>query len=357
MINVTKTYLPDIGRYKSYVDEIFKSGFLTNNWQFVQKLEKNLEEYLNIRNLILVSNGTLALQVAYKALELRDEVITPPFTFAATVSSQMWEGLNPVFADINEETFCIDYKKIENLITYKSKAIIPVHVFGNACDIDDIQKIASENNLKVIYDGAHTFGVKYKNKSILSYGDISIISFHSTKLFHTIEGGGLVIKDDQLYDKVKLMINFGISGPEKINGLGINAKMNEFQAAMGLCVLNDMDKILEGRKKVHNFYINNLSKELQLQKYNKDCTRNYAYFPVVFKTEKDLLRVIGELNKKDIFPRRYFYPSLDTLDYLIDSKYMPISNNISSRILCLPIYDSLEEHELEQIVKTINSNL
>jgi len=153
------------------------------------------------------------------------------------------------------------------------------------------------------------------------------------------------------------MINFGISGPEKINGLGINAKMNEFQAAMGLCVLNDMDKILEGRKKVHNFYINNLSKELQLQKYNKDCTRNYAYFPVVFKTEKDLLRVIGKLNKKDIFPRRYFYPSLDTLDYLIDSKYMPISNNISSRILCLPIYDSLEEHELEQIVKTINSNL
>ena len=299
----------------------------------------------------------MALQVAYKALELRDEVITTPFTFAATVSSQVWEGLTPVFADINPETFCIDYKKIENLITDKSKAIIPVHVFGNACDIDEIQKIACKNNLKVIYDGAHTFGVKYKKKSILSYGDISIISFHSTKLFHTIEGGGLVIKDDQLYDKVKLMINFGISGPEKINGLGINEKMNEFQAAMGLCVLNDMDKILEERKKVHSFYINNLSKELQLQKYNKDCTRNYAYFPVVFKTEKDLLRVIGELNKKDIFPRRYFYPSLDTLDYLIDPKYMPISNNISSRILCLPIYDSLEEHELEQIVEIINSNL
>jgi len=357
MINVTKTYLPDISKYKSYVDEIFESGFLTNNGQFVQKLEKRLEEYLNIRNLILVSNGTLALQVAYKALELRDEVITTPFTFAATVSSQVWEGLTPVFADINPETFCIDYKKIENLITDKSKAIIPVHVFGNACDIDEIQKIASKNNLKVIYDGAHTFGVKYKNKSIFSYGDISILSFHSTKLFHTIEGGGIVINNDELYKKVKLMINFGISGPEKIDDLGINAKMNEFQAAMGLCVLDDIDKILEGRKKVNNFYINNLSKELQLQKHNEDCTNNYAYFPVVFQTEKDLLRVVKELNKKDIFPRRYFYPSLDTLGYLTDSKYMRISNNISSRILCLPIYDSLEEYELEQIVKIINSNL
>ncbi len=357
MINVTKTYLPDIGKYKSYVDEIFKSGFLTNNGQFVQKLEKRLEEYLNTRNLILVSNGTLALQVAYKALELRDEVITTPFTFAATVSSQVWEGLTPVFADINPETFCINYKKIENLITDKSKAIIPVHVFGNACDIDEIQKIASRNNLKVIYDGAHTFGVKYKNKSIFSYGDISILSFHSTKLFHTIEGGGLVIKDDELYKKVKLMINFGISGQEKIDNLGINAKMNEFQAAMGLCVLDDIDKILEGRKKVNNFYINKLSKELRLQNHNEDCTNNYAYFPVVFQTEKDLLRVVEELNKKDIFPRRYFYPSLDTLGYLIDSKYMQISNDISSRILCLPIYDSLEEYELEQIVEIINSNL
>jgi len=357
MINVTKTYLPDISKYKSYVDEIFESGFLTNNGQFVQKLEKRLEEYLNIRNLILVSNGTLALQVAYKALELRDEVITTPFTFAATVSSQVWEGLTPVFADINPETFCIDYKKIENLITDKSKAIIPVHVFGNACDIDEIQKIASKNNLKVIYDGAHTFGVKYKNKSIFSYGDISILSFHSTKLFHTIEGGGIVINNDELYKKVKLMINFGISGPEKIDDLGINAKMNEFQAAMGLCVLDDIDKILEGRKKVNNFYINNLSKELQLQKHNEDCTNNYAYFPVVFQTEKDLLRVVEELNKKDIFPRRYFYPSLDTLGYLTDSKYMQISNDISSRILCLPIYDSLEEYELEQIVEIINSNL
>lgn len=357
MINVTKTYLPNIGEYKSYVDKIFESGFLTNNGQFVQKLEKRLEEYLNIRNLILVSNGTLALQVAYKALELRDEVITTPFTFAATVSSQVWEGLTPVFADIDPETFCIDCKKVEDLITNKSKAIVPVHVFGNACDIDEIQNIASKNNLKVIYDAAHTFGVNYKNKSILSYGDISIISFHSTKLFHTIEGGGIVVKDDELYKRVKLMINFGISGPEKIDDLGINAKMNEFQAAMGLCLLDDIDKIIDGRKIVHNFYMNNLSKDLQLQKYNKDCTRNYGYFPVVFQTEDDLLRVVGALNKKNIFPRRYFYPSLDTLGYLTDSKFMKISNDISKRILCLPIYDSLEEYELEQIVKIVNDNL
>ncbi|AJG99487.1 aminotransferase DegT [Clostridium beijerinckii] len=357
MINVTKAYLPDITSYKNYIDKIFNSGWLTNNGQFVQKLEKRLQEYLNVKNLILVSNGTIALQLAYRALELSEEVITTPFTFAATVSSQVWEGLRPIFADINSETFCIDYKQIENSITKKSKAIVPVHVFGNACDIDEIQKIANKNNLKVIYDAAHAFGVKYKNKSILSYGDISTISFHSTKLFHTIEGGAIVVNDDELYDKLKLMINFGIRGPEKIEGLGINAKMNEFQAAMGLCVLEDIDKILEGRKRVHNFYMDNLSKELQLQKYNEYCTRNYAYFPVVFKTDEVLMNIIKELNENDIFPRRYFYPSLDTLNYLKNSKYMPISNNVSNKILCLPIYDSLEEEKLKQIVAIINRNL
>ena len=357
MINVTKTYLPDVEKYKNYVEKIFKSGWLTNNGQFVQKLEKRLKEYLNVKNLVLVSNGTIALQIAYKALELSKEVITTPFTFAATVSSQVWEGLMPVFADIDEETFSIDYKKIEKLITDKREAIIPVHVFGNACNIDEIQKISHKNNLKVIYDAAHAFGVKYKNKSILSYGDISIISFHSTKLFHTIEGGALVINNDELYNKVKLMINFGISGPEKIDGIGINAKMNEFQAAMGLCVLDDIEEILEGRRRVHNFYIDNLSSKLEFQKYNEDCTRNYAYFPVVFETEKCLLKVIEELNKKNIFPRRYFYPSLDTLSYLNNSRFMTVSNNISTRILCLPIYNSLKNEELTEIVKIINSNL
>lgn len=357
MINVTKTYLPDINKYKNYVDKIFESGWITNNGQFVQMLEKRLKEYLSVNNLVLVSNGTIALQIAYKALELSQEVVTTPFTFVATVSSQVWEGLNPVFADIDEETFCIDSKKIENVITDKSKAIVPVHVFGNACEIDEIEKIALSNNLKVVYDAAHAFGVKYKNKSILSYGDISVISFHSTKIFHTIEGGALVIKDDEVYNKVKLLINFGISGPEKIKGLGINAKMNEFQAAMGLCVLDDIDRIIEGRKKVHNFYINNLPKRLHLQKPNKNCTSNYAYFPVVFETEKDLLRVVGELNKNDIFPRRYFYPSLDNLNYLNNSKYMTISNDISKNILCLPIYNSLKENEQEQIIKIISRNL
>ncbi|WML35819.1 DegT/DnrJ/EryC1/StrS family aminotransferase [Clostridium sp. OS1-26] len=353
MINVTKSHLPDINKYKKYIDKIFESGWLTNNGQFVQELQRRLEEYLGVKNLVLVSNGTLALQIAYKALELKGEVLTTPFSFAATSSSLVWEGLRPKYVDIDRETFNMDYSKISCLIEDETCAIVPVHVFGNACEIDKIENIAKQHKLKVIYDAAHAFGVNYKGKSILSYGDISTISFHSTKLFHTIEGGAIVVNNDELYEKVKVMVSFGIRDGERVEILGTNSKMNEFQAAMGLCVLDNMQDILDGRKRVYDYYANNLPKELQLQKQNIHSTPNYAYFPVVFDSEETLLRAKENLNQNQINPRRYFYPSLNTLPYISKKFVVPVSSSISSRILCLPIYDTLGEKELDNIIRIL----
>jgi len=355
MINVTKTYLPSKKKLKNYIDEIYNTGWLTNNGPLNQKLEAKLKEYLGVKNIILVSNGTLALQVAYKLLNLSGEVITTPFSFVATTSSQVWEGLTPVFADINKDTYCIDSKKIEEKITEKTTAIVPVHVFGNACEVEEIERIAKKHNLKVIYDAAHAFDVKYKDESLLNYGDVSILSFHSTKIFHTIEGGALIFNDDALYEKAKKLINFGITGPDNIECLGINSKMNEFQAAMGLCVLDEFDIIKNGREKVYDHYVKTFEEndDIKLQKINDNIKPSYAYFPVVFESEEILLKVRQALNSKQIMPRRYFYPSLDRLCYLNNKQYMPISNDISERILCLPMYDSLTKKELNKITNII----
>jgi len=362
MINVTKTYLPSKKKLKNYIDEIYSTGWLTNNGPLKQKLEAKLKEYLGVKNIILVSNGTLALQVAYKLLNLSGEVITTPFSFVATTSSQVWEGLTPVFADINKDTFCIDSKKIEEKITDKTTAIVPVHVFGNACEVEEIQRIAKKHNLKVIYDASHAFDVKYKGESLLNYGDISTLSFHSTKLFHTIEGGALIFNDDDLYEKAKNIINFGINGPDNIECLGINSKMNEFQAAMGLCVLDEFEVVKNGRAKVYDHYVEAFEEnaDIKLQKINENIKTNNAYFPVVFESEEILLEVRQALNSEQIMPRRYFYPSLDRLSYLNNKQYMPISNDISERILCLPMYDSLTKKELNKvtniILETLNFN-
>ncbi len=356
MIPVTKTYLPDKSKYKKYVDDIFKSGWITNQGELVKRLKKRLEGYLGVKNILLLTNGTLALQVAYKLLGLKGEVITTPLSFVATTSSLVWEGLKPVFVDIDSRTFCIDYKKIEDKITTNTSAIVPVHVFGNICEIEEIERIAVKYGLKVIYDAAHAFNIKYNNDNVLNYGDASILSFHATKVFHTIEGGALIINDDELYRKAKNMINFGIKSAENIEGVGINAKMNEFQAAMGLSVLDDMDMTRELRKEVYNYYLNELSPKLRLQKNNINSTKNYSYFPVVFDSEDVLLRVKGQLEKNNIFPRRYFYPSLDTLDY-VNSDSMEKSNEISKKILCLPIYHSLKRSEQSEIIRIINEGI
>jgi len=357
VINVTKPYLPNQKRYNDYVNRIFETGWITNNGPLLREFENRLKDYLGVKNLILVTNGTLALQVAYKALDLKDEVITTPFSFVATASSLVWNNLQPIFCDIESETLTIDPKKISPLINEKTSAIVPTHVFGNACKIEEIEEISKRFNLKTIYDASHCFDVLYKDTSILSYGDISTISFHATKLFHTIEGGALITDDDALAQKIKLLINFGITGPEQIKEVGINAKMNEFQAAMGLALLDEIEEIKKKRELIWEFYTQNIPNGIQVQEWNKNATLNLAYFPIILENEECLLKLQKAFNLKQINPRRYFNPSLDTLTFLNPINTCPISQDISSRILCIPIYPDLSFDDVKQIVNIIKENL
>ena len=357
MINVTKTYLPNKEKYKKYIDEIYENGWLTNNGPLVQRLEKRLAQYLGVKNIILVSNGTVALEIAYRTLDIKGFAITTPFSFVATTSSLVTNNILPIFADIDSNSFNLDPKNIEKLITPNTSAIVPVHVFGNACEVEEIEQIAKKHKLKVVYDAAHAFDVKYKDKSVLNYGDISTLSFHSTKLFHSIEGGALIINDDELVQKARYLINFGIKNTEEIPHLGTNAKMNEFEAAMGLCVLDDIEEIKEKRKDILEIYRKELKDLVYFQEQNINATENYSYFPVVFKTEEQLLKVQKALNEKQIFPRRYFYPSLDTLEYIEPKQECKISRDISKRILCLPIYAELTKAEQNSILNIIKQNI
>lgn len=357
MINVTKTYLPNKEKYKKYIDEIYKNGWITNNGPMVQKLEKRLAEYLGVKNLVLVSNGTIALEIAYRTLDIKGFAITTPFSFVATTSSLVTNGLLPIFADIDENTLNLNPKNIEKLITPNTSAIVPVHVFGNACEVEKIEEIANKYNLKVIYDAAHAFDVNYKDKSVLNYGDISTLSFHATKLFHSIEGGALIINDDKLAQKARYLINFGIENAESIPHLGTNAKMNEFEAAMGLCVLDDIEEIKEKRKIIVEKYKKVLLGLVLFQQQNNDSSENYSYVPVIFKSEEELLRVQLALNKEQIFPRRYFYPSLDTLTYIEPKQECKTSRDISKKILCLPIFAELTKDENNKIIDIIKSTI
>jgi len=355
MINVTKTYLPNKEKYKQYVDEIYANGWITNNGPLVKELEKKLAKYLGVNNIVLVSNGTVALEIAYRTLDLKGYAITTPFSFVATTSSLVTNGLHPIFADINPKTLNIDPDKIEEQITPNTSAIVATHVFGNTCDVDAIDAIAKKHNLKVVYDGAHTFGVKYKEQSVANYGDITTLSFHATKLFHTIEGGALIINDNELVQKARYLINFGIENAESIPELGTNAKMNEFEAAMGLCMLDEMQKISQKRKEVYERYLHELSGIVRLQEQNTHSAQNYSYFPIILNDEKEMLRVQHALNYQNISPRRYFYPSLDTLHYIEPKQYCKNSRDISKRILCLPMYPELSKEDQIRIIAIVQS--
>ena len=357
MINITKTYLPDKKKFQKYVDEIYKNGWITNQGPMVQKLEKRLAKYLEVENIVLVSSGTVALEIAYRTLNIKGSVITTPFSFVATTSSLVTNGLRPIFADINPKTLNIESRNIKNVIEEDTEAIVPVHVFGNACKVDSVAKVAKDNGLKVIYDAAHAFDVKYDDRSILNYGDISTLSFHATKLFHTIEGGALIINDESLVQKARYLINFGIENSESIPELGTNAKMNEFEAAMGLCVLDEMELIQESRKEIYNRYTKELDGLVQFQEQNLKSNQNFSYFPIIFKTEQELLSIQTALNKEDIYPRRYFFNSLDTLSYIEQEQFCKSSQDISRRIICLPLYPELTNYEQKKIIEIIKFNL
>ncbi|WP_417860771.1 DegT/DnrJ/EryC1/StrS family aminotransferase [Winogradskyella sediminis] len=357
MINVTKTFLPPQEDYQAILKRAWDIGWMTNRGQLVKELEATIKSYLAVPNLTLTTNGTLPIQIAIKALGLSDEIITTPFSYVATTSSIVWESCTPVFVDINENYLTIDETKIEAAITDKTSAILATHVFGNPCAVEEIEHIAEKHNLKVIYDAAHCFGVTYKGKSIFEYGDVSTCSFHATKIFHTGEGGCWVTNNNELQKRLFYHHNFGHNGPENFYGLGINAKMSELQAAMGLAVFPHIDEIFENRKKVVNHYQKLLSNNnLKQLKIRAGTEWNYHYFPVIFETEKQLLKVMQALNDKQIFPRRYFYPSLNTLNYVNQCR-LPISENISKKILCLPNYFDLHKRDIELIVSIIKKVL
>lgn len=364
MIPVTKPYLPSREKLDQYLDGIYQRQWLTNNGQLVQELTRRLEDYLGVENLLLVSNGTLALQIAYRALGIYEpvngtpaEAITTPFTFIATASSLKWNGVQPVFVDIDPDTWCMDPANIEAAITPATRAIVPVHIFGNACNVEAIDAIAQKHQLKVIYDAAHAFGVNYKGESLLNHGDAATLSFHATKLFHTGEGGAIIFRRKEDLERAKKMINFGITGPESIESLGVNAKMCELQAAMGLSVLDEIDQNLQRRALAWHRYREALPACLQLQTRRQALGYNYGYFPVVFDSEAQAVRVAATLKENGVLVRRYFYPSLESVACLNAQALQPISKNIASRILCLPLYSDLDGQDSQWIVNQIKEAL
>jgi dTDP-4-amino-4,6-dideoxygalactose transaminase len=363
MITVTKSDLPPLDKYIELLKGIWANGWLTNDGELVQLLGNKLEEYLKVKNIVLMSNGTLALQIALRALDIKGEVITTPFTFAATTNVLLWERLTPVFADIDKETYNLDPSDVEEKITSKTSAILAVHVYGNPCYMKKLQGIANRYNLKIIYDAAHAFGVEYDGESIASFGDVSTLSFHATKVFNTIEGGAVVARDTDVIENLKLMRNHGIKSETEVVLPGINAKMNEFQAAMGLCNIDLVDEAISLRKTLYERYVERLSGvPIRFQRIVAS-RHNFSYMPVLFETEEERNSVYSLLIEKGIKPRKYFYPLTVDFDYfkkagidLVEKYGLVNANLIAMRILCLPLYPCLAASTVDYITCLIEEN-
>ncbi|MDR6918655.1 dTDP-4-amino-4,6-dideoxygalactose transaminase [Pseudomonas sp. 3296] len=356
-ITVTKPFMPPYSDFKNYLEGIWSREWLTNNGPLLNELEIKLKEHLDVDHLLFLCNGTVAIQIAIRALDLVGEIITTPFSYVATTSSIVWERCDPVMVDICPDTLNIDASKIEQAITEKTTAILATHVFGNSCDVDAIHAIAEKHNLKVIYDAAHAFGTLYKGKSLLAYGDVSTCSFHSTKLFHTVEGGAVISPHASVLKQMAMMRNFGHSSATEFGSVGINGKNSEFHAAMGLCNLKHVPDILSVRRTLSERYKSNLEDlPIQFQKIQAKTEYNYAYFPVIFESEAKMLKLVEFLNLHSIFPRRYFYPSLTKLPYVYEQS-APIAEDISRRIICLPLYHTLSIEEVDMICRFIKQEL
>ncbi|MED4730243.1 DegT/DnrJ/EryC1/StrS family aminotransferase [Aneurinibacillus migulanus] len=361
-IMVTKSFLPPIERYIERMGKIWEKSWLTNNGEFHAEFENKVRKYLEVGNASLLVNGHLALEIAIESLGLKGEIITTPFTFASTTHAIVNCGLTPVFCDIERRTFNIDPDKIEDLITSKTSAIIPVHVFGNPCNIEKIESIAKRHNLKVIYDAAHAFGVKINEIGIGNFGDISMFSLHATKVFHSIEGGILTCNKESLKRKVELLKNFGISGPETIELVGTNAKMNEFQAIMGILNLEYIEENIRKRKVITQKY-RELLRNIDGIYYVDDIENvkhNYSYFPVIVEEEYGLSRdeLHDKLKDYNIFTRKYFYPlTIDFEFYKNDFRFkkpdLRIAKSIAEKVITLPIYSDLKLEDVEIICDKI----
>lgn len=357
MINTTKTWLPPLDEYIRHLELIWQSGWVTNSGNTTQSLLQQLREYLEVPNLELLANGTLALQLAIKALELDGEIITTPFSYVATTTAILWQHCDPVFVDITAHGFCIDAAQIESAITEHTSAILATHVYGYPCDVEKIEAIAQKHGLKVIYDAAHAFGVRLNGQSILNHGDISVLSLHATKLFHTVEGGAVVCKEEGILQRIASLKQFGHDGEDDYWLGGINAKMSELHAAMGLCVLPKVAEMVLQRKIIFDLYDQLLAQSnLVRPAVPTGVTYNYAYYPLVFPTHTKMMQVRQALMENDIMPRRYFYPALNTLPYLrLDlQRFCPHAESMASRVLCLPVYLGLEISDVDRIGQIVN---
>ncbi|MCD8538815.1 MAG: DegT/DnrJ/EryC1/StrS family aminotransferase [Leadbetterella sp.] len=316
-INVTKSFLPPKQEYEQMLERIWASEWLTNNGPLLVELEQKLQQKLELPYLAVTSNGTIAIQLAIKALNLSGEVITTPFSYCATTTSILWENLKPVFVDINPEDLNINADQVEGAITEKTTAILATHVYGNPCHVEKLEALGKKYGLKIIYDAAHAFGVEYKGRSLLAYGDVSTCSFHATKVFHTVEGGCVICHDPELYNTVKLMRSFGHVQDEYFLP-GVNGKNSEFHAAMGLVNLGHLDAIIAGRRQIFALYDELLDwkKLYKPTERAADLVYNYAYYPVVLQDVTTTLQVLEALKRENIYPRRYFYPTLNTLQYI-----------------------------------------
>jgi dTDP-4-amino-4,6-dideoxygalactose transaminase len=355
-IFVTHPFLPPKEEYFHYISDIYERNILTNQGPLVLELEDKLRQFLQVNHLHYLCNGTIALQLALAALDINNgEIITTPFSYVATISAILWQRCTPVFVDIETDTWTIDPMKIEAAITSKTKAIMAVHVFGYACAVNIIKDIAEKYHLKVIYDGAHAFGSRLDDRSLLDWGDVSMLSFHATKLFHTVEGGACICNDQSISDRIEMLKRFG-HNYDDYQLLGINAKASEFHAAMGLANIRYIDSIIKTRRKISMLY-DELLKGVGIRpKARSDFEYNYAYYPIVFQNESELLKILRALNEKDIYPRRYFYPSLNTLPYVMGNS-CPLSEDIANRILCLPLYVGLKDEEINMICSIIKENI
>jgi dTDP-4-amino-4,6-dideoxygalactose transaminase len=357
MIEITRPFLPPREDFDRLLDEIWSRNWLTNNGPLVTKLELMLKEYLGVDYLLVVANGTLALQIALKALEIRGEVITTPFSYVASTSALVWEGLTPCYVDIDPLTLNLDPARIEAAITERTTAILPVHVYGNPCDVAAISEIATRHRLNVVYDAAHAFGTTVNGLSVLRHGDVSCLSFHATKVFHTIEGGAVVTRTPELLERAAYMRNFGHDGPFRFNGVGINAKLSEFHAAMGICNLAHANAVLERRRELSELYDEwLLPAGLTRPQVRPGSAPNCAYYAVLFPSEVQLNAALKKLELARIQPRRYFYPILSRLDY-VKAPDLPIAEDSSRRVLCLPLLHDLTAHDIDLICGIIITSL
>lgn len=362
-ILVTRSSMPELDEYIEEIRDIWDTHWLTNMGEKHKKLQEKLIQYLRVSNVELLTNGHMALELTMQAMKLKGEVITTPFTFASTTHAIVRNGLEPVFCDIDPTDFTIDTSRIEELITDRTCAIVPVHVYGNVCNVAEINRIAEKYGLKVIYDAAHAFGVRYEDKGIGFFGDASCFSFHATKVFNTIEGGAVCFEDGEFGRELYRLKNFGIRGPEVVDGVGANAKMNEFCAAMGLCNIRHIDSEIEKRGRLTQCYRERLSKVegLQLNPVQESVKPNYAYFPIV--VEEGIFgmsrnELYHELSRQGIFARKYFYPLTNTFDCFhgrYDVGNTPVALHISKRVLTLPLYADLDENKVDEICRIITS--